>query len=436
MSTKPIFTSKIATILTMIGVAVGLGNVWRFPYMMGKYGGSAFLCVYLFFTIVIALPAFMSEISFGRATRKGPMGAFKSAFGTLKGGIVGHILLITILVASSYYAVVIANVIYSGYFSIVEGFNDANLDRYNQGLSNGTLQYTISAGVILASLSVIHRGLNKGIEWVSKIFVPFFLLVILILIYHAFSLNGAWEHIAIFLKPDFGALRPINIFAALGQAVYSLSLGGTFMVVYGSYLDEKESILDIAKWTAMGDVGAALLTSLFIVPAILVYQLDMTAGPTLIFSTLPHLFSEMPAGQFIGSLFLVALSSVAFLSLIAALEVAFSCLKELKWIKWNKGIILLVIALIELALAYPCAMDANLIGLLDLVFGSGMQLVGSGLALVALTWSLGKAVTYFQLSSIANKRSIDLIFIWIKWVIPLILLFVLIGYIYNTISAL
>jgi NSS family neurotransmitter:Na+ symporter len=420
----------------MIGVAVGLGNVWRFPYMMGKYGGSAFLFVYLIFTLMIALPALMSEISLGRSTRKGPMGAFNAAVGPLKGRIIGYILLITILVASSYYAVVIANVVYASFFSITQGFQSSNLTAYNTGLGNGHVQYLITVGIILSSLFVIHRGLSKGIEWVSKVFVPFFLVVILFLIYHAFTLEGAWDHIVAFLRPDFAAFKPVNLFAALGQAIYSLSLGGTFMVVYGSYLDDNVSIAHIAKWTAIGDVGAALLASLFIVPAILVYQLDMTAGPTLIFSTLPHLFSEMDGGQWIGSLFLTALSCVAFLSLVGALEVAQTCFKELRWLNWNKGTILIVIGLIEIILAYPNAMDSNLIGILDMIFGSGMQVIGSGLALIALTWSMGKAVTYFQLSTISNKRWMDLLFLWMKWAIPLILLFVLIGYIYNIISGL
>jgi len=436
MSARPLFSSRLTTILTMIGVAVGLGNVWRFPYMMGKYGGSAFLIVYLIFTFLFALPALIGEITLGRATRLGPIGAFRKALGPSRGGIIGYVLMTTILVASSYYTVVIANVIYVAYFSIAHGFAADHLDQYNQGLGDGHLQYLISAGVVLSAVYVIYRGLKNGIERVSKIFVPFFLVVIVYLIYRTLLLDGAWDYLRSFLRPDFRLLTPVNIFAALGQAVYSLSLGGTFMVVYGSYLEKQTSIVGVARWTAVGDIGAALLTSLFIVPAVLVYQLDMTSGPQLIFSTLPRLFGEMTSGQLIGSLFLTALASVAFLSLVAAIDVAYTCVREIGTVSLDKKKILMAIGMVELILIYPSAMDVDLIGLLDMIFGSGMQLIGSGLAVMAVTWGLGKALTLEQISDGANNRGYGFFYNWMKWAIPLILLLVLIGYIYSTISGL
>ena len=431
MSTRPIFSSRFATILTMIGVAVGLGNVWRFPYMMGKFGGSAFLLIYLFFTFLFAIPALMGEVALGKYCRQGPVGSFRKALGNFKGKVVGLLLLVTILVASSYYAVVITNVMYTSYFSVFHGFTNNSIDLYINGLQNGAIQYGIAAVVILASLAVIHRGLSRGIEWISKIFVPFFLIVILFLIYHAMTLEDAYYHLVEFLKPDFSSLKPIDIFAALGQSIYSLSLGGTFMVVYGSYIDQKESIPRIACWTAFGDVGAAFLTSLFIIPAILVFGLDMASGPTLLFSTLPHLFAQVPLGQLVGSLFLIALSMVAFLSLVAALEVANTCLSELRYFQNSRIKILIIIGLIELFLAFPCAFDADLIGRLDLIFGSGMQVLGSGLALIALTWGLGKVVTKSELGESFIRHHFHVVFAWMKWVVPIVLFLILFGYIYS-----
>lgn len=415
----------------MIGVAVGLGNVWRFPYMMGKYGGSAFLIVYLIFTLLFAIPALVGEITLGRSTRQGPLGAFRMALGPRLGNAIGYLLLLTILVAISYYVVVIANVLYSAFFSMTNGFSPENIDQYAAALSKGPLQYIIVICLLIGSLFVISQGLKNGIELVSKIFVPFFLVVITFLIYQALSLEGAVDYCIQFLKPDFSSMKAIDIFAALGQAVYSLSLGGTFMVIYGSYLQQQESLINIAKWTAVGDVGAALLASLFIVPTVLVYNLEMTSGPTLIFTTLPHLFGEMPGGQLVGTLFLLALGLVAILSLIAALDVAQSCFRELAWCNWSMKKVLLMIALIEVILAYPSAMYPEVIGILDLVFGSGMQLVGSGFAMMAVTWGLGKGVTRLQMS-FPQGQKFDFLFFWLKWVIPAILGFVLIGYIYST----
>ncbi len=420
-------------IFTLVGVAIGLGNVWRFPYMMGKYGGSAFLLVYLLFTILFALPALMGEITFGRVTQGGLLTAFRSALGARLGRVVGYLLLVTILVASSYYAVVIANVVYSSFFSLARGFSLENFDVYLLGLENGLLQYGLTAFLLVACLMVLQLGLNKGIEWVSKIFVPFFLVVILFLIYYTFSLEGARSHVVAFLRPDFKALEPVHVFAALGQAFYSLSLGGTFMVIYGGYLDKKTSIARTAAWTAGGDVGAALLTSLFIVPAILVFKLDMTAGPTLIFQTLPHLFSEIAGGRLIGSVFLFALSLVAFLSLVAALAVAQACFRELFGKRFKDGQLLLALGILELLLVIPSASNPDFIGFLDLIFGSGMQVLGSGITLLALTWGLGKAVTLVHIKFGHVKGEI-IFFYWLRWVIPLVLAMVLIGYIYSSVS--
>ena len=432
MIKRPVFSSQVATILTLIGVAVGLGNVWRFPYMMGKYGGSAFLIIYLLFTLLFAMPALMAEIGLGRAIKQGPIGSFKAAFGNKAGTIIGYMLMATICIAASYYAIVIANVLFSSVFSAIYGFQGTeNMAKYNKHLGIGWLQYGIALVCVFGSLLIIHRGLKKGIEYISKLFVPFFLLTIIYLIINAFSLEGALEKVQVFLQPDFSALEATHVFAALGQAFYSLSLGGTFMLIYGSYLPETEKIPKIALFTSIGDVGAALLASLFIVPTILVFGLDMTAGPTLIFSTMPHLFAQMPGGQLIGTLFLLALGMVALLSLIASYEVLASGMEDITALKWSKNQKIIAIGILQAILAFPSAFDNNLIGLLDLIFGSGMQLLGSGLAACGLAWGLGKVVTTQQIFGNESGRLKGFYHFWISWVIPILLLIVLIGYIYN-----
>ena len=429
MAKRPVFSSQLATVLTLVGVAVGLGNVWRFPYMMGRYGGSAFLFVYLLFTVMFAVPALMGEISLGKVRRRGIIGAFDDAFGARAGRMVGIMLLVTILVASSYYVVVIANVFYSAGYAAISGFAPENLPVYERLLGNGWLQYGIAVVILSASLIILLRGLKGGIEVVSKLFMPFFLLVVLYLIWSAWHLDGAPEKFLLFLRPDFGALELPHIFAALGQAFYSLSLGGTFMVVYGSYLREETRIPRLALLTGMGDVAAALLASLFIVPTILVFGLDMTGGPRLIFSTLPHLFSILPGGQPIATLFLLALGLASVLSLVAALEVAANALSQA--LQWSRSRCLLLIGTLELCLALPSAFDPDVIGVLDLIFGSGMQVLGSGLALLALTWGGQRAGILKAVFGRPAQWQHHLYFLWVKWVVPLVLLAVLIGYIYS-----
>ena len=407
----------------MVGVAVGLGNVWRFPYMMGRFGGSAFLFVYLFFVLAFAIPALMGEWALGRATRSGPIGAFKAAFGPA-GRWIGVILLITVLIANSYYVVVVANVVYTAGFSLVSGFSIGSLDAFEDGLNHPILQAVLSLGLIGSALIVLYKGLNRGIERISILFVPFFGIVVTYLIVRSLALPGAIDQLILFLKPDFASLTSTSVFAAMGQAFFSLSLGGTFYLIYGSYLREQERIPTMASLTALGDVSGALLAALFIVPTVLVFGLDLETGPRLIFVTLPRLFMEIPAGRVLGTLFLVALGMMAYLSSIAAFQVLMGALRDDFGLTVKKSLILIGVA--ESVLMLPSAIRPELIGVLDLIFGSGMQVLGSGLALIALAWGMRKRLALHQVFGRSEGFVPAVYFHWIRWVVPAILAVVMV----------
>ena len=433
-SSKPQYTSGLTTILTMVGVAVGLGNVWRFPYMMGSYGGSAFLAIYLLFTLLFAFPALMAEMALGRMSGKGTLEAFRSLFGRIWGSATGYLLLSVVTIAGSYYSVVVANVLFTTGYSVILGFSHKSASHFQGLLSNSFIQYGLTITMIISSLYVIHKGLIKGIEWLSKIIMPFFVLSLLYMIFHALTLPEAIDKFTIFLKPDLNALNSTEVFAALGQAFFSVGLGGTFVLVYAGFMSEKESIPKMALFTGLGDVGASVLVSLFLVPSILVFGLDMASGPGLIFNTFPQLFGTMPGGRWIGSLFLIALSLVAFLSLIAAYQVPFVSVRNEKP-HLNQKKILIVIGTIQASLALPSAFHPELIGVLDLIFGSGMQVLGSVLCILGLTWSLKKStVLQGMFSDEANSKTSSLFYFWIKWIIPAALILVLFGYIYDSIG--
>jgi len=427
MAPRELFSSRLTTVLTMVGVAVGLGNVWRFPYMMGSYGGSAFLFVYLGCVLLFALPALMGEWALGRATRRGPLGAFTAALGT-KGRAIGIVLLLTVLIANSYYLVVVSNVAYTAAFSILHGFhNSSAIAAYQRGLDSGPLQATIGVAIIATAMVVLYLGLHRGIERISKLFVPFFGIVVLYLIVSSLSLPGAAVALRTFLRPDFSALTSTNVFAAMGQAFFSLSLGGTFYLIYGSYLRTDEPIRSSAAFTAMGDVGAALLAALFIVPATLALGLDLETGPRLIFVSLPELFSRIPLGRFSGTVFLIALGMMAYLSSIAAFQVLVGA--GVDGFRWSIKRTLLVLGPLEAALMIPTALRPEFIGPLDLIFGSGMQVVGSGLALIALAWGLGKAATIAQVFGEDHGAQARIFVAWIRRVVPAVLLGVLTLYV-------
>ena len=418
----------------MIGVSVGLGNVWRFPYMMGQYGGSAFLLVYLFLTVLFAIPAMMAEWALGRETRSGPVGAFATVIAPRAGRLIGYALLFVVLVANSYYLVVIANVVYTTFFSIFQGFDASNDEVFQAGLGNGLLQYGIAISTLVAGLYVIYRGLNKGIESVSKLFVPFFSFVMIYLVINAFVLPGAPEKFVSFLSPNFAAIGTEQVFAALGQAFFSLGLGGTFLLIYGSYLKQEQDLAKSAIAVACGYVGAAVMASLFIVPSVLVFSIDMATGPTLIFSTLPKLFAVMPAGRMLGSGFLLALAMIAFLSSVAALEVIIGTLNDESRSRWKRRSIVLLVGILEAILMLPSALKPDIIGVLDLIFGSGMQVFGSALAVIGVAWGLGKTKAMMQIFGESRSGWQNFYFVWIRWVVPIVLLLILISYIYSRLA--
>jgi len=427
------FSGRLGMLLTVVGLAVGLGNVWRFPYMMGSYGGSAFLLVYLAFTLFLAVPALSAEWALGRALRAGPPDAYRSVLGNRLGLMIGAALLITVLVADSYYLVVIAQVLITAGWSVIPGFEGNQLARYSEVLSSGGLQFSVAVALLALSLWIIGRGVKRGIEAASRIIVPGFGVIMVYLIFVALTLPGAGTALAGFLRPDFAALAPADVFAALGQAFFSLGLGGTFHVIYGSYLERDGALPGNALWAAGGDLGAAIMAALFIVPTALVFSLDLAQGPGLVFDTLPRLFALLPGGGWPGGLFLLGLTAVALLSNIAALEVARAAAARV-WPGLDRSILLGLFAL-EVVLIAPVAFDNSLIGVLDLVFGSGMQMLGALAATLTLTWGLGREraarAIFGEQRTGRSALLADLYTRWLALVVPLVLLAVLAGYIYS-----
>ena len=431
MINRELFSSRFTTILTMVGVAVGLGNVWRFPYMMGQYGGSAFLFVYLFFVLILAIPAITAEWSLGRYTRHGPVGALQKAFGPY-GRWIGYVLVTTVLIANSYYVVIVGNVAFSAGFAVFKGFSPETIPQYDNSLGNGPLQAFIAFLVLVAGLWVIHRGITRGIERISKLFVPFFGIVIITLIIMVLNLPGATDHLRAFLSPDFSQLTATSLFAALGQAFFSLSLGGTFYLIYGSYLREDENIPKTAIATGVGDAGAALLASLFIVPAVLALGLDMQAGPLLIFETLPRMFSEIPAGRFIGIAFLIGLWMMAFLSTIAAFQVIVASLTDSFNFSITKAVF--IVGAADAILMLPSALNPSIIGTLDLIFGSGMQMLGSAVTIIALFWGCDKAVAATQIFGGRTDGIRAGYLLWLRWAVPGMLAVMLVLYVADSLG--
>ena len=417
------FSSTWGTVLATAGVAIGLGNIWRFPYMMGKYGGVVFLLVYLAIVVAFGLPALMIEWSLGRHTRRGTWGAFERT-GMPGGRFCSYLLLLTVTMAASYYGVVLAWVLYFGVaFAAAPMTSRIPPDFGALGGSVWTQALCVIATVGLGC-AVLFFGVKRGIERISKLALPLFFVLFAVLIVRALTLDGAMAGLREFLKPQWGNFTGQTALAALGQAFFSLALGGTFMVVYGSYMRNKEDIPRSAVWTATADVTAALMAGLIVVPAALALGLPLDSGVPLMFEVMPEVFEKMPGGNLWGALFFISIFVVAMLSLMAAYEVIVAALTD--GLGWSRGRALAGVLIVELVLAVPAVLSGRYIELSDLIWGSTMQPVGAAIAVVAMTWFVSRTKTLEELRKNASLPVPTWLFYWTRYAVPLAIVVMLV----------
>lgn len=420
------FSSRLALLATMVGVAVGLGNVWRFPYMVGRFGGAAFVLLYLVFAVVIGVPALMAEWTLGRHTQRGTVGAFERA-GLPGGRVLGWVFFVTVTAATAYYTNAIGWVVYYG---LSEGLtplgsplNGSDVLPPDEGfrLRSLLLQVTCSGLVILAAVTVLLRGLRSGIEKASTVLTPLLFASLLLIIARSLTLPGAWSGVEWYiLKFQPADLTPTVAMAALGQVIFSLALGGTFMVVYGSYLNREDPLGKNAIWTVGGDTAAGLLAGLAIFPAVLALGMEPGTGPGLIFETVPRVFARIPGGWLFGTLFFVALAGAAFLSAVAAFEVLIAGLTDNT--RMNRRTATWVVAGVVFCLALPPMINMRVFVPWDLTFGSGAQTAGVLAAVLAVGWGMKRTTAIQGLVADAATRTgtawPHLLYFWIRWVIP------------------
>lgn len=408
----------------MVGVAVGLGNVWRFPYMVGKFGGAAFVLLYLLFALVIGLPALMAEWTLGRHTRRGTVGAFEKA-GLPGGRALGWVFFVTVSAATAYYTNAIGWVVFHGAAQALEAVG-IRLDGSavlppDEGLrARSLLLQVLCTGLVLsAAVLVLLRGLRSGIEKASAVLTPLLFGTLLVIIARSLTLPGAWAGVEWYiLKFQPSDLTPSVALAALGQVIFSLALGGTFMVVYGSYLNREDSLAGNALWTVGGDTAAGLLAGFAIFPAVLAMGLEPGSGPGLIFATLPRVFDQIPAGWLFGTLFFVALAGAAFLSAVAAFEVLIAGLTDNTRLT-RRGATWIMAGVVFL-LALPPMVNMKVFVPWDLTFGSGAQTAGVLVAVLAVGWAMPRAAVLEEMGGIGGATSPRTLFLrfWIRWVIP------------------
>lgn len=310
------WASKFGFIMAAAGSAVGLGNIWRFPYLTGENGGAAFVLVYIFCVVLVGAPMLINEIAIGRLTGKNPVSAFETLkanrFWVMAAGILP--LLVTFVVLS-YYSIIAGwtvGYIFTSLFSMHTSFSEF--------IANPGVVLPLGAFVMLTTTWIVLGGVSGGIEKATKIMMPALFILLIIVIIRSVTLPGAAAGVEYYLIPDFSKINGTVVLKALTQAFFSLGVGWGMMITYGSYLPKNQNIVTSSLWVGAMDTTVALLAGLMVFPAVFAYNMKPDEGPTLVFSVLATIFQEMPLGNIAGSLFFLLLFLAAITSTISMLE--------------------------------------------------------------------------------------------------------------------
>ncbi|WP_263834922.1 sodium-dependent transporter [Salinibacter sp.] len=445
------WSSRIGFVLAAAGSAIGLGNIWRFPYLAGEGGGGAFVLIYLLCILFIGMPYLFGELSLGRNSQKNPVGAIKSITG---GGsawiVVGGFCVLAGFVILSYYSVVAGWAVGYAVKDIL-----APTMGFEAFAASPWLNVGLVAFFLLLTLLVVAGGVEKGIERWAKILLPVLFVLILLVIVRAVTLEGAAEGLRFYLVPDFSEITFDLVIAALGQAFFTLSLGMGAMITYGSYLPKREDIAMSGGYVVLFNTMIALMAGFMIFPALFAMGADPATGPALVFVVLPEVFAQMPLGGIVEFLFFLLLSIAALTSSISLLEVVVSYFVDEK--NWSRRKSVLIIGVITFLMALPSALSFgavgafsdlsylfgegglfgqnNVLGILDYLIGSAGLAVGAFFLSVFIGWVWGADRAADELRQGSSTLADGFLGVWIfgmRYIIPVVVFGIVMGYLTGT----
>lgn len=438
---RALFTTRLGAIATTVGSAVGLGNIWRFPYEAGTHGGGAFMLCYLFFIFLIGIPVISAEFVMGRGARAGIFGAFRHHSGGRRWDWVGYASILASVLILSFYSVVAGWTMGYTYESaigelgqVADAARHAEFDRFISGWS----PVGWMAGFLAINAAVLLGGVQKGIERMSNILTPLLFVILVAFCVNSLLMPGARTGLEFLFKPDFSALTAKVVLGAMGQAFFSLSIGLGCMMTYASYFDDKTRIVKSATTTALLDTLVAILAGVIIFPAVFSFAMEPEAGPRLAFEVLPTIFTRIPFGEVWSTLFFFLLVIASLTSSISMSEifVAFMC-EEYKFKRRNAIVLLTGIALVFgtlCALSFGMLNDVKLFGLtifdaFDYTASNILLPVGGMMISLFVGWKLDRAVLVEQLNP--DGRLPSWVFKWIiislRYIAPICILIVLLA---------
>ena len=377
------FSSRLGFLLISAGCAIGLGNVWRFPFITGKFGRAAFVLLYLVFLVLLGLPIMVMEFAVGRASQKSVAQSFDvlepkhSKWHLHKySSLAGNYLLMMFYTTIAGWMLIYCYKMLTGTFT---GLSAEQVTTVFSDLTANPLLMGIAMSIVtVGCFSVCSFGLQKGVERITKIMMLCLLAIMVVLAVHSLTLSGAKEGVKFYLFPDFSKLSGRNfmdaVFDAMGQAFFTLSIGMGSIAIFGSYIDKKRTLTGEALRVTLLDTGVALMAGLIIFPACFTFGVKPDSGPNLIFITLPNVFISIPGGRIWGTLFFVFLLFAALSTVIAVFENILAWWMDGKG--WSRKKAVLVNCILILLLSLPCVLGFNIL--------SGVQPLGEGSTIMDL----------------------------------------------------
>ncbi|GAV25191.1 sodium-dependent transporter [Carboxydothermus islandicus] len=434
------FSSSLAVFFATLGSAIGLGNIWRFPYVTGMNGGGGFLLIYFLCILFVGIPIMISEFYIGRKTRSNAVGAFRKLnhsnfkFIGLMG--VGAAFLIMFFYSS------VAGWVYSYVFkSIIGEFNNITVEKskelFNLTISHPFYPILWQFIVLLVVATILIFGVKKGIERVTKTLMPVLFLLILIIDIRALTLEGAREGVNFLINVDFSKITRDSILIALGLAFFKLSIGMGTMITYGSYFTRENNMPATAVKVAFSDTLVSLLAGLAIFPVVFTFNMEPTAGPGLLFITIPLVFTKLPLGTVLLTLFFILTSIAATTAMISLVEVPVAYFTEEKGMERKKAVLLTTTIIFVFGVFATLSMGGspvisnfklfgkNIFDLFDYVSSNILLPLGGLFIAIFVGYFVKKEDLYQELGNfglINNQRIIDFFYLIVRYVTPILVI--------------
>lgn len=439
MEQKEQWSSKIGFILASAGSAIGLGAIWKLPYVTGINGGGAFILLFLIFSLLIGFPLLLGEFIIGRSTQKEAISAYKHISPGTKWHWVGYLGVVTCFILLSFYSVIGGWIIQYIIYSLTGqmGGGTVNYEAlFNESVSNPLFALGAQAIFLIITIVIVAKGVQQGIEKASKFMMPALFILFIILIVRSLTLEGAMEGVTFFLKPDFSNLTSQGILYALGQSFFSLSVGVSVMVTYSSYLSKNESLVQPAFSVVVMNLFISIFAGLAIFPAVFSLGFQPTEGPGLLFIVLPSVFEQMVFGHVFLILFLVLFLFATLTSAFSLLEIVVAAVSKGKGgrnrLSWIIGILIFLVG-IPSALSFSVLSDVSIFGksifdTADFLVSNTLMPIGALLISVFVSYKMKKDLLKNEL--IQNSKGYHILFqVWyflMRYIIPLVIIVVLI----------